>query len=156
MKHCEKESNDGKEQGMGEFANGTNYEIRWAGIPRRRLRYDAEKLERYRALARLGFEAAAIDPETTAVRVLQPGSIGPNGLVRLHVRVGAGFFGRDADRLRKTLIGMLAAAEDMFFGQTTDKTEVLVTFGVTGIVTNWREDMACGEQWCASAEEIGL
>ncbi len=158
MKHCKKEAGDGKEQGMSEFAKGTDYEIRWARIPQREWRpqYDDEQLERYRRLAQFGFKAAEIDPKRAAVRVLQPGTIGPNGLVRLHLRAGAGFFGRDSDRLRVILIGMLAAADDLFFGQTTDKSEVLITFGVTGIVTNWREDAAGTERWVSSPEEIGL
>ena len=103
--------------------------------------YNAEALKQFKECAKYAFEAQEIDRNNVAARVFKLGEIGPNGLVRLHIRPNATFIGNNR-KVKDKIAAMIATADDATFGKTDSGSEIIITVGVVGIVTNWDEDHA--------------
>lgn len=103
--------------------------------------YNAEAIRKFKECAKYAFEAQGIDGNNVAAKVYKLGEIGPNGLVRLHVRPNATFIANNR-KVKDKIAAMLATADDATFGKTDSGNEIIITVGIVGVVSNWDEQYA--------------
>jgi len=115
--------------------------------------YNESNFQVYRKLAELGFALQRFDPHNIAVRALHLGEIGPNGLVRIHLRSRIHFIGEKAF-VKDLIAQMFTIADDFSVSTAAMGSEVLLTFGVYSIVTNYEDDGTADCGWYNSLEEI--
>lgn len=117
--------------------------------------YNKEALATYKRLAEIGMKCAYNMPRDIACRPLTLGEMGRHGLVRMHIRPKTTAF-MDETRVCKTFMSeMFSIADDVFFSQTENKGEILITFSVLNVVENFDERYAEKERtWYKTFEEV--
>jgi len=101
--------------------------------------YNELNLATFRKLAELAFAIERIEPRDTAARVYRLARLGPNGLVRVHLRNLVFFQGKNAI-VKDLLAQMLTLADDFSTVSTPGGLETILNFGVGNIVTNFDEN----------------
>lgn len=106
--------------------------------------YNKEALSTYKRLAEIGFKIEYVCRGDAACKPMKLGEIGPNGMVRIHLRSKGVFFG---DRtVAKTFLAEMFNLCDGFFTATSENnSELILTFGVNGVVENFDEKRSPGK-----------
>ena len=120
------------------------------------MKYNTESFKKFKECAKYAFEAQEIDRDNVAAKVFKLGEIGPNGLVRIHVRKHASFT-TSSRRVKDKIAAMLATADDAVFNTTESGGEIIITVGITGIIDDWKQpdtDEAPPPHFYAKLEDI--
>lgn len=103
--------------------------------------YNKEALATYKRLAEIGFKIEYVCRGDAVCKPFRLGVIGPNGMVRIHLRTKGVFFG-DRTVVKTFLAEMFTLCDGFFTATSENNSEVVLTFGVNDVVENFDEKQA--------------